>query len=262
MNSQHHSTPIDLPPDNREINRQAGSERLLSAVWDYLPVALVALVSLGVTLGMFMQSLNWERRQAEIAFREASQIRILLIQRDLNFSTGVVKDLASLFEASEVVGRREFRKFVAPALKNRTGLKSLAWAPQVPENRFKEFMADARRSFPKFSIRELDGPGFVEHADHYPVLYVQPYSENRSLLGLDLISDAHIMALFRDALTSHQQQISVKPMGRGSLPSEISVAIPVYYNEEEDIENSTAQASLRSHERFWDIQVHQNRFDL
>ncbi|MET0050951.1 MAG: diguanylate cyclase [Candidatus Thiodiazotropha sp.] len=23
-----------------------------------------------------------------------------------------------------------------------------------------------------------------------------------------------------------------------------------------------AQASLRSHERFWDIQVHQNRFDL
>ncbi|MET0052230.1 MAG: hypothetical protein ABW095_14295 [Candidatus Thiodiazotropha sp.] len=93
MNSQHHSTPIDLPPDNGEINRQAGSERLLSAVWDYLPVALVALVSLGVTLGMFMQSLNWERRQAEIAFREASQIRILLIQRDLNFSTGVVKDL-------------------------------------------------------------------------------------------------------------------------------------------------------------------------
>ncbi|MET0049853.1 MAG: type II toxin-antitoxin system VapB family antitoxin [Candidatus Thiodiazotropha sp.] len=24
----------------------------------------------------------------------------------------------------------------------------------------------------------------------------------------------------------------------------------------------TNQASLRSHERFWDIQVHQNRFDL
>ncbi|MET0091653.1 MAG: hypothetical protein ABW068_16835 [Candidatus Thiodiazotropha sp.] len=25
---------------------------------------------------------------------------------------------------------------------------------------------------------------------------------------------------------------------------------------------NTDQASLRSHERFWDIQVHQNRFDL
>ncbi|MET0091162.1 MAG: hypothetical protein ABW068_14300, partial [Candidatus Thiodiazotropha sp.] len=29
-----------------------------------------------------------------------------------------------------------------------------------------------------------------------------------------------------------------------------------------DIAKIKQQASLRSHERFWDIQVHQNRFDL
>ncbi len=244
MNSQHPSTPITPPPGDGNHSQGAGSSRLLSAVWDYLPVALVALLSLGITLGMFMQSLNWERRQAEIAFREAAQIRILLIQRDLNFSMGVVKDLASLFEASEVVGRREFRKFVAPALKNRTGLKSLAWVPHVPESRFKDFIADARRSFPNFSIREREGPELKEHSDHYPVLYVQPYNENRSLLGLDLISDPHIRALFQEALSSHQQQISAKPMGQTQRPSEISVAIPVYYNEEEESESS-ATAEFR-----------------
>ncbi len=234
MNPQLQPTPINLPPGNGKPNRQTSSTRLMSAVWDYLPVVLVALISLGISLGMFMQSLNWERRQADIAFREASQIRILLTQRDINFSLSVVKDLASLFEASEMVGRREFRKFVAPALKNRTGVKSLAWVPHVTQRQFKEFIEIARRSFPKFTIREPADPGVAEHTEHYPVLYVQPYTENKSQLGLDLAGDAHIMALFRDALTRRQQQVSAKPLGHGSLPSEITVAIPIYYNEEEE----------------------------
>ncbi|MET0050938.1 MAG: hypothetical protein ABW095_07630 [Candidatus Thiodiazotropha sp.] len=29
-----------------------------------------------------------------------------------------------------------------------------------------------------------------------------------------------------------------------------------------NLKGRIGQASLRSHERFWDIQVHQNRFDL
>ncbi|MEJ2403923.1 MAG: CHASE domain-containing protein [Candidatus Thiodiazotropha sp.] len=234
MNPQHPSTPIPLPPDGGNPDLQTRSSRLMSALWDYLPVALVALMSMGITLGMFMQSLNWERRQADIAFREAAQIRILLIQRDITFTLGLVKDLASLFEASEVVGRREFRKFVGPALKNRTGVKSLAWVPHVTQRQLGGFIDNARLSFPKFTIQEPDDSRAEQHTEHYPVLYVQPYAENKSRLGLDLIADANIMALFQEALSSRQQQAATKPRGHGTLSSEITVAMPVFYNEEDE----------------------------
>ncbi|MET0065624.1 MAG: ATP-binding protein [Candidatus Thiodiazotropha sp.] len=240
MNPQYEPSLSTLPTGDGGQHPVTGSRRLPSAIWDYLPVALVALVSMSVTLGMFMQSVDWERRQTEISFREASQIRILLIQREINFSLSLVKDLASLFEASEAVGRREFRKFVAPALKNRTGVKSLAWVPHVAQKRYRDFIADARHSFPKFTIREIDDPAVEGHQDHYPVLYVQPYSENRSLLGLDLVSNSRIMAIFREALASRQQQISAEPLTPGTQPSEITVAIPVFYNEEEEPEKVLA----------------------
>ena len=86
--------------------------------WGYFPVALVAVTGLSITIAAFNQSLGWEKSRIEVAFNVASQDRILVIQREFRHSLGIVQDIASFFEASEVVGRREFRKFVGPALKN------------------------------------------------------------------------------------------------------------------------------------------------
>ena len=101
--------------------------------WGYFPVALVAVLGLMITMALFVQSMRWQNRQVEIAFNEASQDRILVIQREIKHSLSIILDIASYFEASEIVSRREFRKFVGPALKNQAGIKALEWVPVVPD---------------------------------------------------------------------------------------------------------------------------------
>ncbi|MGB5569467.1 MAG: hypothetical protein WBM81_09190, partial [Sedimenticolaceae bacterium] len=70
----------------------------------YLPVVLVAALGVTITIAALIQSLRWEKGQVEITFREASQDRILAVQRELTYSFGRVQDIASLFGASATVG--------------------------------------------------------------------------------------------------------------------------------------------------------------
>ncbi|MCU7886502.1 MAG: CHASE domain-containing protein, partial [Candidatus Thiodiazotropha sp. (ex Lucinoma annulata)] len=118
--------------------------------WGYFPVVLVAVIGLSITIAVFLQSLSWEKGRVEIAFHEASQDRILVIQREIKHSLGIIQDIASFFEASEVVGRREFRKFVGPALKNQAGIKALEWVPVVRAEDRDAFIEEAQHSFPPF----------------------------------------------------------------------------------------------------------------
>ena len=93
---------------NRPITGKRSDPK--SIWWGYFPVALVAILGLAITMALFVQSMRWEKKQVEVAFREASQDRILVIQREIEHSLRIVLDIASFFEASETVGRREFRK--------------------------------------------------------------------------------------------------------------------------------------------------------
>ncbi|MCB1759542.1 MAG: CHASE domain-containing protein [Gammaproteobacteria bacterium] len=202
--------------------------------WGYFPVVLVAFVSVLISATIYIQYASWERKQVELAFREASQDRILVIQREIASALGVVQDVASFMDASESVGRREFRRFVGPALKRQAGIKALQWVPVVEGAEHSEFIQSARRSFPPFTITTIDQSENViesgERSLYYPVLYVQPYQENKSLLGLDLGQNAVLLQLLRDA--EREQQLQVSPGMQFEVESTerngIAVAIPVF----------------------------------
>jgi signal transduction histidine kinase len=197
-------------------------------------VVLVAFVSLLISTAIYVQYASWERKQVEIAFREASQDRILVVKREIASALGVVQDVASFFSASESVGRREFRRFVGPALQRQAGIKALGWVPVVGQSERSGFTEQARRSFPPFTITTTDQSGRVvesgERPRYYPVLYVQPYQKNRSLLGLDLGQDAVLLKLLRDA--ERERRLQVSPgirfdMG-ASIKNGIAIALPVF----------------------------------
>ena len=217
--------------------------------WGYFPVVWVATVGILVTLAASVQSYRWERSEVEIAFRDAAQERVLVVQQEIMHALDVVQDVASLFEASAIVGRRDFRKFVGPVLKRYEGIRSLQWIPVVTAEERSAFLAQARRSFPPFRIIS-EGPGGqpVENAAasvHYPVLYIQPYSSNKANLGRDMAFDPVVAPLLRGAQQTRSPMASpgISFAHETGWKKGVIVVIPVFTEiEEVEEDDDTEQA--------------------
>jgi signal transduction histidine kinase/sensor domain CHASE-containing protein len=166
----------------------------------YIPIAIVALIGVIVAWHTFNMVSEWEQHRVHLAFRSAAKDRVLMIQREIEQSLGLVQDIGSFFDASDWIGRRDFRKFVGPAILRYSGIVALQWIPRVSETERASFEEKARRSFPRFRITESNQDGELVTAEprpvHFPVFYVQPYQLNKEALGLDLASDpAHVVVL-------------------------------------------------------------------
>jgi signal transduction histidine kinase len=222
------------------------------AWWGYFPVVWVATVGVLVTLAASVQSYRWEKSEVEIAFRDAAQERVLVVQQEIKHALDIVQDVASLFGASAIVGRRDFRKFVGPVLKRYEGIRSLQWIPVVAEGERSAFIEQARLSFPPFQIID-EGPGGqpVESADlsvHYPVLYVQPYSSNKAALGRNMVFDPVVAPLLREAQKTRGPMASpgISFAHENGWQKGVIVVIPVFNeNEEEEDATDLAPADIR-----------------
>ena len=169
----------------------------------YSPIALVAIFGLAITWFLYRAAADWERQRVNIAFRAAASDRVLVLQREFAYTLGVVQDIGSFIDASPSTGRREFRKFVGPALKRFDSIEALEWIPLITWEQRTAFEEEARRSFPRFRINERSAAGVLVPAEkrplHFPVLYVQPYQLKKDSLGLDLASDTTVLRSLLEA---------------------------------------------------------------
>jgi len=186
---------------------------------------------------------SWEVQRNQITFRDASQARILVVQREIDHTLGMIQDVASFVEASPVVGRREFRKYVAPSIKRHPGVKALAWVPRVAGEDRKRFIANARRSFRPFQILEKGDKGAVitarKRSEYFPFLYVQPYSSNMELLGLDLGVSPDVFPLISRSEDTGQLQVSrrIQINDGGGARSGFMVSVPVYHKSKMELDS-------------------------
>ena len=181
-----------LTSAEHERANYSNSRTIVTGPWlAYVPIAIVALIGVIVTWYAFNAVTDWERQRVQQAFREAANDRVLVVLREIDQNLGVVQDIGSFFDASAWVGRRDFRKYVGPALKRYSSIEALQWIPRVTESERASFEEEARRSFARFRMNESNQAGDLVRARqrpvHYPVLYVQPYQPNRDVLGLSLI---------------------------------------------------------------------------
>jgi len=200
----------------------------------YVPIALVALLGVLVTWHAFNTVTDWERQRVQQAFRAAAIDRVLMVQREIEQNLGVVQDVGSFFDASMRVGRREFRKFVGPALKRYASIVALQWIPRITGEDRASFEEEARRSFMMFHINETNQAGDLVRAEqrpvHFPVLYVQPYPLNKEALGLDLASDPAILDVLLQTRDAGQMRASSRiPLQReGRIEYGFVARLPVY----------------------------------
>jgi signal transduction histidine kinase len=208
--------------------------------WTYAPIVLVAVLGLLVTWLVAARVTELEQQRRLSAFSEAARDRLLVVQRELAYAMGVVQDIASFFDASRHVSRRQFREFVGPAIKRNPGVSALGWVPRVPAEGLVDFLSAARRGFAPFRLVERIDSGEVVEVDesrpvHYPVLYVQPYPENKELLGRDLAAVPGVLAILEEAEVSRSMRVSVpqRPAGSGGRALTFGVYLPVYERAEE-----------------------------
>ncbi|MBP8289806.1 MAG: CHASE domain-containing protein [Chromatiaceae bacterium] len=175
-----------------------------AAFWrSYGPIFVVALLGALGTWLVSARIADLENQRHFAAFSEAARDRLLVIQRELDYSLGLVQDLGSFFDAASMVTRRQFREFVGPTLKRNRIIQSLQWAPRVTGDQRRDFAAKVRPRIPRFQVQDRAANGESRQAPerpvHFPILYVQPYPENTSLLGLDLAGIPRVMALLSKA---------------------------------------------------------------
>ncbi len=204
-------------------------------VWrGYIPIVLVALLGVLMTGLSFHEISKWEQQRVQNAFQEAAHDRILVIQRQIEYTLGLVQDLGSFVDASPWIGRREFRKFVNPALKRHDSILALKWVPRVTAAEYDAFVDKARQSFARFRITEQNGQGQMSGAsarsEYFPILYVQPYQLNKELLGFDLASDEAQLKALMAAADAGEKQVSapVSIYQDGFEKTRFAVYLPVY----------------------------------
>ena len=225
-------------PANRSESVQAEPRttpvRTTSRWPGYIPIAFVALIGVAATWIAFNAVNEWERQRVLQEFQNAARDRVLMIQRELDLTLGLVQDIGSFFEASRWVGRREFRKYVGPALRRYDSIVALEWIPRVTDAERSAFVDDARRSFPRFRITEYSPAGELVGAGrrevYYPVLFVQPYQQHRQTLGLDLASKPSILETLHHTRDAGQMLVSSRtPIEQDGIEEYGFVArLPVY----------------------------------
>jgi len=200
----------------------------------YVPVALVGLLGIVATWVVFSKVGDLERQRQLDAFSEASRDRLLVVQREVAYSLGVVQDVGGFFDASRRVSRRQFREFVDPALKRNQEVQALMWVPRVTTGERDEFISWARGGFARFDIKERNADGSTvpaaERPVHFPVLYVQPYSRNKGWLGLDLAADGAQLKFLTDAAHARALRTSLPELvpAESGEQSSFTVYLPVY----------------------------------
>jgi len=206
--------------------------------WRYIPVAVIAVFGIVFSLASSRQVSEWENQRVETAFQEAARDRVLIIQREIEYTFSIVEDVAGLFEVSRNIARREFRKFVSPVILRHQGVKALEWIPVVPASELLSFLAKARVSFPNFQITDegadSDAPADESRTLRLPILYVQPYQQNKAALGFDLASDPQLLDSLLEASRSGNPLVRTlqhQVRGYGSN-TELTIYIPVYRRSE------------------------------
>ncbi len=206
----------------------------------YTPIVLVAILGLTVTWFLFHSVAEWEHQRVQIAFQAAARDRVLVIQREFAHTLGVVQDIGSFIDASPWTGRREFRKFVGPALKRFDSIEALEWIPRVDGDQRTAFEEEARGSFSRFRINERNSEGNLVGASkrevHFPVLYVQPYQLNQDVLGLDLASDSAILRTLLETGDSGEMRVSSPTLlkRQGIVEFGFVAQLPVYKRTQSD----------------------------
>jgi len=160
----------------------------------YLVGAGVLILGTALSCALFFTERNSERNRLEAEVRELAIERTALFGDTVGDHIDLLYSLRSLYAASREVERGKFSVFVKGILEKHPDVLAFDWMPRVLDAGRVKFEEAAREEGATgFLIKERTTEGqlvtAVRRAEYYPIYYVEPFAENKFLLGYDEASD-------------------------------------------------------------------------
>ena len=178
------------------------------SVWKGRRLIVVAVMSVGMAIGIFVYARFGQMESAEIvgSFHFQADRVAKNIQDHFNEQEFILTQLDGTLSLSDrkPISREAFRTLAQPALSRFPMLQAIEWVPEVSLSQRPAFEASQKQSVPEFVIRQHNDDGGLEPAPnrptYYPVTYVEPLTGNENALGFDLASHSARKSAVRQAL--------------------------------------------------------------
>ena len=180
------------------------------------------IVGLFLSFLVFFIDIRWEVKQHKEEFERLAEDRIHLFRVRLDDHFETLYSVASFFDSSEAVNRKEFKLFANNIFKFRDSITFLFWIPAVKGKDRLSFEQSVRKDISSdFEILELYPDGSInrsrEKPHYYPVTFIEAIDNNLTPFGIDFLSEpvrAAALEMARDtgssAITGRTKRIGVE----------------------------------------------------
>ena len=168
-----------------------GTERLsLSKRYVVLFVSALGFIAIVI---VFKISQNTEQHQRIEHMDKVTTLFETFINDEIKIVDKQIRTFSALFKASKYVSNEQFITFAAHNFRKNTSIRAVEWVPLIKD--------EHRESFEKIASEELGVPFVISQqldtgqviksatrANYLPVYYIYPHNNNKSTLGLDLLT--------------------------------------------------------------------------
>jgi PAS domain S-box-containing protein len=233
--------PNDLPAQKMAVLRERAA-------------LLVLMVGISVSVLAFLFVRERERDKSIAEFERRAQSFTNIAADRLQRHQESLYSLRNLFHFSGEVTREEFSGAARDLISRQVGVHTLEWAPRVPAAERARIVAEMRAAgFPAFDFTERVSGATLRpantRAEHFPVLYLEPYAGNEAALGFDLASGITWHELEAIAETGSLAASGRLPLINhdGSTSWGYVMELPVYYHPLADDTPEARRAGLRGY---------------
>ena len=209
-------------------SRQLLPKSYRSPIWAAVFGATISI------LGFFMAQ-GWKDDFAESSFNDAAKQYANVIQNQISSHIKQIYDIGNLYEASDVVRRRDFKQFASRGLTDNTATINIQWLPHVPYHLYKNFEMETRHfEFPDFKIREIDSQGNLieveKRPSYFPIYYTESFADDfNNIIGLDPTTEFVRERVGLQEYDQRQNLITQTYKKNHSLPNGlVETYLPVY----------------------------------
>lgn len=152
---------------------------------------IVIVIGLFLSLILFHFLHQDYKLSVQSKFISTTQERIQNLEASIKAHLEALYTIRSNFDASNNVGRNEFKMMTKHHFERFPSIKALEWIPIVTTTEREEMEAEIRKSVdPKFSFSDITEDGVKISSPirnrYFPVWYVEPFSINTKAFGYDI----------------------------------------------------------------------------
>lgn len=160
----------------------------------YFPVALVAILGIGLSFMLFFIADDWEQTNQHIEFESRSRDYANAVQNNLHECLGALNFLADFFDNSADISRQRFASYTHSILSRYPGIQALSWNPIISDDSRKTYeLRAAQAGLQDFHFMQRNSAGKLtvatQRQEYIVVYYIEPMALNRSALGYDIASN-------------------------------------------------------------------------